>query len=89
MIQVSKRQEKYDKLMSEAKYFKVDKVMHVIANELSWRMVMRIVNKLYRIKNTGGLTDAEKGLKGCRKRKVAKSNVQLSLFDTTKEKNND
>ena len=80
---ISKRQEKYDKLMSESKYFKADKVMHVIANELSWRMVMRIVNKLYRIKNTDGISDEEKGLKGCRKRKDAKANVQLSLFDTT------
>ena len=81
MNPVSRRQEKYDKLMSEAKYFKADKVMRVIANELSWRTVMRIVNKLYRIKNTGGLTDVEKGLKGCGKRKVAQSDKQLSLFD--------
>ena len=85
MNRISKRQEKYDKLMSEVKYFKTDKALHIIADQLSWRMVMRIVNKLERIRNTDGITDEEKGLKSTRKRKSANTALsgQLSLFDAT------
>ena len=83
MNQISKRQEKYDKLMSEIKYFKTDMALHIIAGQLSWRMVMRIVNKLGRIRNTDGITDEEKGLKSVRKRKSANTTLpgQLILFD--------
>lgn len=92
MNRISKRQDKYDKLKSEIKYFKIDKAIHVISDELPWRMVMRIVNKFERIRNTGGLTDAEKGLKGCRKHKNEQLPVQLDLFsiiDTMTTKQND
>ena len=81
MKQISKRQEKYDKLMSEVKYFKTDKALRVIADQLPWRMVMRIVNKLDSIRNTDGLTDTEKGLKVSRKRKNNQLPGQLDLFD--------
>ena len=85
MNQISKRQEKYDKLMSEVKHFKTDKALHIIADQLSWRMVMRIVNHLESIRNTDGLTDAEKGLKVSRKRKSTNTPLpgQISIFDTT------
>lgn len=83
MNPISKRQEKYDKLMSEVKHFKTDKALHIIADQLSWRMVMRIINQLESIRNTDGITDAEKGLKGVRKRKDDKLPGQLNLFDTT------
>lgn len=89
MNPISKRQEKYDKLLSEVKHFKTDKALHIIADQLSWRMVMRIVNKLERIRSTGGLTDAEKGLKVSRKRKNAQTTGQLSIFDEIKESGND
>lgn len=83
MNPISKRQEKYDKLMSEVKHFKTDKALHIIADQLSWRMIMRIVNKLERIRSTDGLTDAEKGLKSNRQHKIGQLPGQLSLFDTT------
>ena len=83
MNPISKRQEKYDKLMSEVKYFKTDKAFRIIADQLSWRMVMRIVNRLERIMNTDGIPDAEKGLKSGRRRKNESLPGQLSLFDTT------
>ncbi len=79
MNRISKRQEKYDKLMSEVKYFKTDKALHIIADQLSWRMVMRIVNKLDRIRNTCGVTDDEKGLKKSRKSNQLPG--QLDMFD--------
>lgn len=81
MNRISKRQEKYDRLMSEIKYFKTDKALRVIANQLPWRMIMRIVNKLDRIRNTGGVTDTEKGLKSSRKHKVEQLPGQLDMFD--------
>ena len=94
MNPISKRQEKYDKLMSEVKHFKTDKALRVIADQLPWRMVMRIVNQLESIRNTDGITDEEKGLKVGRKRKSANATLpgQLSLFDITeslKERDND
>lgn len=86
MNPISKRQEKYDKLMSEVKHFKTDKALRIIADQISWRMIMRIVNKLESIRNTGGLTDSEKGLKSGRRRKNEPLPGQLSLFDIIKEK---
>lgn len=90
MNQISKRQEKYDKLMSEVKYFKTDKAIHVITDELPWRMVMRIVNKLERIRSTGGITDDEKGLKKPRKTKQLPGQLDLfNVIDTMITKQND
>lgn len=90
MNKISKRQEKYGKLMSEVKYFKNDKALRIIADQLSWRMVMRIVNKLERIRSTDGITDAEKGLKVGRKSQNNQLSGQLDLLDIidneTKEK---
>lgn len=51
-IKKSKREAKFEALMDELKFWgiKRDKtgVYRAIANELSWRMVMRIIHKLRR-----------------------------------------
>lgn len=48
----SVRESKFEALMQEAKHYGVDEdtvgLIHVIANELSWREIMRVIHKLRR-----------------------------------------
>lgn len=49
-INISKRKQKTEMLLDELVFYELDEIAKVIATEIPWRMLVRILNKLRRIR---------------------------------------